>query len=515
MFLYQPGTHAHTAFGRNPNVKRIPHARVTDPPTPPHALRRIGVAAMLLWLAACSTPPRPAPDPQGPLPVAAGWSTPGTTPTAPSSPTPSPATPVQASVALAERWWQAWQDPLLDQWVDEALRANPGLAVARATLSRSRALRDSAAAGLAPQLGSAANASRSRSSGRASNSLSATLDASWEPDLSGAGAAAVAAADAQARSAAASLAATRLALAGDVVQAYLQWQGLRERSRLAGDNLAAQRQSLQLARWRAAAGLATQVEVAQAEGSVAQTEAALASLATSQAQTGHQLAVLLGQPPTALATRLATAGAAPRPTGLPATGLPADLLRRRPDVVAAEHDIAAALATLAQREAERRPQFSISGRLGLQAASLAALSGGSAVLAALGIGVSWPVLDGGAARAQVEAQAAALAGAQASYRSAVLTAQQDVEDTLAALAQGRERQASLQRAAASAHEVLRLAQLQYQAGLSDFSALLDAQRTALNADDALASADTDLALNHVRLAKALGGGWQPAADIAP
>jgi outer membrane protein TolC len=251
MFLYQPGTHVHTAFGRNPDVNRIPHAR---PRAAEQRVRRGRLATaggLMLLLAACATPPPPADDPQGPLPLAAGWSD-----TAANAP--------QGQATLTERWWQAWQDPLLDQLVDEALQANPGLAGARATLARSRALREGVAAGLAPQLGSSASASRNRSAGRNSNSLSAALDASWEPDLSGAGAAAVAAAEAQARSADATLAASRLALAGDVAQAYLQWQGLRQRSRLAADNLAAQRESLQLAQWRAAAGQATSVEIGRA-----------------------------------------------------------------------------------------------------------------------------------------------------------------------------------------------------------------------------------------------------------
>jgi outer membrane protein TolC len=194
----------------------------------------------------------------------------------------------------------------------------------------------------------------------------------------------------------------------------------------------------------------------------------------------------------------------------PAAGLPAGLLRRRPDVRAAEAQATAALATLAQRQAERLPSFNISGRLGLQALTLAALGQPAALVSGISAGINWPLLDGGAARAQVEAQRAALEGARIAYQASVLTAQQDVENALVALRTGREQIASLERAAAAAVEVLSMARLRYQTGLTDFTPLLDAQRSALSAEDALASARTDLALNQVRLYKALGGGWDPA-----
>ncbi|MBI5255035.1 MAG: efflux transporter outer membrane subunit [Burkholderiales bacterium] len=419
-----------------------------------------------------------------------------------------------ADATTLAQWWRALNDPVLAGLVDDALAANQDLHIAQAALERARALRAATEAGLGPQLGSSATASRNRSGGGTGNSLSLGLDASWEPDLFGAAAGARAAAEAQAAGSAASLAATRIAVVGEVALAYLQWQGQRRQIGIAALNLGLQRDSLQVAQWRQGAGLATELDVAQAAGVVEQTQARLAGLQTTRAQSEHRIAVLLGVPPGALGERLATAGAGPVMPPLPAPGLPADLLRRRPDVVAAEWSVTQALATLSQREAERLPQFAISGRLGLQAATLAALSGGSAVVAALGASVSWPIFDGGAARAQVAAQAAALAGARASYQAAVLTAQQDVEDTLVALQNGRLQAENLRRAATAAQQVLALTRARYQAGGIDFSALLDAQRSALSADDSLASAETELALNQVRLYKALGGGW-PATDPSP
>ena len=411
-------------------------------------------------------------------------------------------------------WWQGIGDPVLGALVDEALRANLDLKSAQATLARARALRDVSAAGRSVQVGSSASASRNRNAGNNSNSLSAGLDASWEPDVFGRIGAGIAAAEAQAEASALQLAATRIAVAGEVGLAYFQWHGTRQQLQVAQQNLALQAESQQVAEWRAGARLATPLDVEQARAAAEQTRARIPALQSTLAQTEHRLAVLLGQPPAALGDRLGSAGAAPTLPPLPAAGLPADLLRRRPDVRAAEAKATAELATLAQRQAERLPTFSISGRLGLQALTLAALGQPAALVAGITAGIQWPVLDGGAARAQVQAQRAALEAARIAYRASVLTAQQDVEDTLVALTNGRDQVASLARAAASASEALSLARLRYQTGLTDFTPLLDAQRSALSAQDALATARSELALNQVRLYKALGGGWDAAAAPA-
>ena len=410
-------------------------------------------------------------------------------------------------------WWQGIGDPVLGALVDEALRANLDLKSAQATLAQARALRGVSAAGRSVQVGSSASAGRNRNAGNNSNSLSAGLDASWEPDVFGRIGAGIAAAEAQAEASALQLAATRIAVAGEVGLAYLQWHGTRQQLQVAQQNLALQAESQQVAEWRAGARLATPLDVEQARAAAEQTRARIPALQSTLAQTEHRLAVLLGQPPAALGDRLSPAAAVPALPPLPAAGLPADLLRRRPDVLAAEARATAELATLAQRQAERLPTFSISGRLGLQALTLAALGQPGALVAGITAGIQWPVLDGGAAHARLQAQRAALEGARIAYRASVLTAQQDVEDTLAALATGREQVASLARAAASASQALSLARLRYQTGLTDFTPLLDAQRSALSAQDALATARTDLALNQVRLYKALGGGWD--ADAAP
>nr|WP_310732356.1 efflux transporter outer membrane subunit [Ideonella sp. A 288] len=473
----------------------------------PCVLRWVLGVLSVAMLGACASPAPPASTavPAPDLPPA--WSR------APSADH-SPVTPAaQGRAEPSADWWRLHQDPLLSALVDEALAANADLRRARAALAQARALRDVAAAGQSLQLGGSASASRNRSAGSSANSLRAGLDASWEADLFGANASATAAAQAQADASAASLAAVRQSVAAEVGLAYLQWMGTRQQLAIAEAGLASQAETRQLAQWRLQAGLATVLDTAQADSTVEQTRARLAALRTTQAQTGHRLSVLLGQAPGALSARLAAAAQSPTLPPLPSVGLPADLLRRRPDLVAAEWRVQAAAATLAQREAERLPRVDLGGTLALAARTLSGLTTGGAVAASLAASVNWPLLDGGAARARAGAQAAALDGARADYEAAVLVALQDVEDALAALDHGRAQEASLVAAAAAAREVQALDTLRHRAGLVDVATLLEAQRTALSADEALASARNSLAQQQIRLYKALGGGWP--AEPAP
>jgi len=183
-------------------------------------------------------------------------------------------------------------------------------------------------------------------------------------------------------------------------------------------------------------------------------------------------------------------------------------------VRAAEHRISAALARVAQADAARYPGFQISGSVGLSALTLGALSTSGTVANALLASVSVPLFDGGAARAQVRAQEAALEQTRMSYQATVLTALKDVEDALVALQGDRARLAWLGVAADAAGNADLLARQRYASGLIDFRSVLETQRTLLSTQDSVASTRASLSADHVRLYKALGGGWTPAADPA-
>ena len=434
------------------------------------------------------------------------------------------ATDVAADAGKASliAWWTRFDDPLLARLVSEALQANASVASAQAALRQARALRDVASAALYPTLGSSASAQRSRggtgasSTGGAStnNLFQAGLDANWELDIFGVNRSALNASDAVARASAASLGDVQVSIAAEVALAYIGLRSAQARLAIAEENLASQRETMQITRWRLQAGLVTALDVEQARALAEQTGALVPALQTSIAQTRHALAVLAGQPPAALADVLRASTPVPQARDDLALSVPAETLRQRADVRAAEFQVMAAAARVSQAEAARLPSFSIGGSLGLSALTLGTLTNGASVVSSILGSVTLPLFDGGALRAQVSAQQAALDQARQSWRAAILAALTDVEDALVALRGDRVRLTRLSDAAEAASNAAALARQQYASGLVDFQTVLETQRTQLNTQDSVASARADVGSDHVRLYKALGGGWLPNIEIS-
>lgn len=407
-------------------------------------------------------------------------------------------------------WWQRFEDPQLSSLVSRALQANTSVNGAQAALRQAQALRDVAAAALWPTLGSSASARHGTAGGHSTgNNFQAGLNANWVPDVFGANRSALDEGDASVLASAASLGDVQVQIAAEVALDYILLRSAQARLAIAGDNLASQRETLQLTQWRQQAGLVTVLETEQARAAAEQTSAALPALQTSITQMGHALAVLTGQPPAALTLQLAVASPVPRAGDELALDIPAETLRQRADVRGAEYKVAATLARVGQAQAQRWPSFAIGGSLGLSALSLGALTNGASVVSTLLASVSLPVFDGGAARAQVRSQQAALDQARQVYNGVILDALKDVEDALVALRGDRLRLASLRNAADAAAGAAVLARQRYSSGLVDFQTVLETQRTQLSTQDNLASASADVSGDHVRLYKALGGGWKP------
>jgi outer membrane protein TolC len=194
--------------------------------------------------------------------------------------------------------------------------------------------------------------------------------------------------------------------------------------------------------------------------------------------------------------------------------LPADTLRQRSDVRAAEFQVTAAAASVSQADAQRLPNFKLGGSLGLNALTLGALTEGASLAAAVLASVSLPVFDAGASQAQLRAQQAALAQANTVYQATVLAALTEVEDALVALRGDRERLLRLQNASEAADIAAELAGNRYSSGLVDFQTVLETQRSRLAAQDSVATAHASVSADHVRLYKALGGGWLPQDNNA-
>lgn len=406
-------------------------------------------------------------------------------------------------------WWGDFHDPLLSQLVQQALQANTSVRSAQAALQQARALRDVKVANALPGVTLSGSARRNQTEfAGGSNSFSAGLDASWELDVFGAVRSGVNASEADTLASQASLRDVQVSIAAEVALAYIQLRGQQAQLAIARNSLASQSETLQLTDWRAQAGLVTSLEVEQAKAATAQTSAQIPALTASIAKTRHSLAVLTGQRPLELDLLLSASQPVPKTADLSTTAIPADTLRQRADVRAAEHRIQAALSRVDAADAARYPGFNLGGSLSLSALTLAGLSNGATLAGSLLGSLSVPLFDAGAGKSQVLAQQAALEQARAAYQNTVLTALKEVEDALVALQADRQRLLFLQQAATAADNAALLAQNRYSSGLIDFQTVLQTQRTLLSAQDSVAGLQADLSSDHVRLIKALGGGWQ-------
>lgn len=455
------------------------------------------LALAVLGLSGCASLQQPAVAPSA-LQVPAAWSGTGAAP------------PAAEAAALAS-WWQRFDEPVLPPLVEQALVGSTDIAAAQARLRQARAQRDLTAAGRTLSVSGGGSAQASRSDGSATaQRYAASIDARWEADLWGGSAAGLRAADATAEASAVTLAGTRVAVAAEVALNLLQLRGTQARLANARASLASQQQTLQIVQWRADAGLVTQLDVEQAKTAVEQIRAQLPALESNATQAMNALAVLTGRAPGALADTLQARTPALAPTTPPdlALALPAEVLRQRPDMRAAELRLLAAAARVDQADAERLPSLSLGGSIGLNALSLAGL-GSAPAAASLLASISVPLFDGGRIRAQVRQQEAARDETEIAYRATLLAALQEVEDTLVALRGTREQLAAQQSAAASALNAAQIAEQRYRSGLVDFQNVLQTQRTLLSAQDSVAATATTLATQHVRLYKALGGGWTP------
>ena len=414
-----------------------------------------------------------------------------------------------AGAASLDQWWLRFNDPLLPLLISQALQANTNVRSAQTALRQARALRDVSAAALNPRLDGSASAQRnSKGNSDPVDGFKVGLDASWEVDVFGVNRSELRADEATARAAAASLGDTQVSIAAEVALAYITLRGTQLRREIAEFNLASQLETLQITQWRMQAGLVTALEAEQARGAVEQTRAQLPLLQISIGQTKHALAVLTGQPPAALTAMLAAHQPVPQAAGDLALGIPAETLRQRPDVRNAELLVSAAIARVQQADAARAPNFKLGGSLGLGALTMEALTSGASVLRALLASMTVPLFNSGGLSAQVRAQQAALDNALVAYEAVVLKALKDVEDALIALRNDRQRLENLRNAADAAANALMLARQCYESGLVDFQVVLETQRTQLSTQDSVASSSADFSADHVRLYKALGGGWR-------
>lgn len=421
-----------------------------------------------------------------------------------------PAAQLDPALTLAA-WWERFQDPQLTSLVERALRANQDVREADARVREARALVGVAGADRWPSLDAAGEALGG--TGQEESEALGFLSLFYEVDLFGRVRRALEAARADQGAALEDRRAVLLAVVGEVATSYVRLRGIQQGLATVQRNLETQRETLGLTEAQRRVGLASDLEVQRARALSSNTAAALPPLEASLAAAQHRIAVLLGQPPAALAGELAAHAPIPSAPAEVLVGLPADLLRRRPDVARAERELAAATARIGEAKAELYPRVTLVGSVGLRSRDVAEMVGGSG-FGSLGPAVEWPIFAGGRIVSNVEAVGARQEQALARYERAVLVAMEEVESALVAYAREQVRRRELRAAADAQRDAVELARRLYFNGLAPFLEVLDAERSLLVSESLLAESETAAASQLVALYVALGGGWERAEELA-
>jgi len=413
-------------------------------------------------------------------------------------------------------WWTKLNDPELSGLIDRAVAGNLDLKKAWARVREARARRGLANADLFPTLDAAGSATWSRRSkdagtGKTSDLYSASFDAGWELDIFGGVRRSVEAAGADLRATQEDLRNVLVSLLAEVALNYIDVRTSQVRIAVAEANLEAQVETYQLTQWRYEAGLSDELAVQQARYNLENTRSLIPALRTGLEEAMNRIAVLLGEQPGKVHTELEKRVPIPVTPLKVAVGVPADVLRRRPDVRQAERELAAQTARIGVATADLYPKFTLSGSIGLEALSLSNLSSSGAWSLSGGPRITWAIFKGGAIRQNIEVQSALQEQALIQYEATVLGALEEVENALVAYSEVQQRRDHLLRATQAAEEAVRLAQEKFQAGLTDFNNVLDAQRSLLSFQEQLAQSEGTVTSNLVRLYKALGGGWTSMA----
>jgi outer membrane protein, multidrug efflux system len=433
----------------------------------------------------------------------------------------------QSPVAVAA-WWTSFKDPTLTSLIERAAASNLDLRQAVLRIAEARAQREITAAGQWPTLDANGSYTRQRVSDKTAltsllaghgtsaappglenpfNQYQLGFDASWEIDLFGRIRRSVEAADADAAVSVEDSRDVLVTLTGDVARAYIDLRRAQLRRSILEENLRTQRDAFELARDRRNAGTGNDLDVANAAAEVASTEAQLPTVSSEITLDINQLSFLLGLAPAALRAELvAAAPVPPVPPDVP-VGLPADLLRRRPDIRAAEAELHAATARIGVAVADLFPRLTLNADFGLQAGRAGDLGNWASRFFSIGPSLDIPIFSAGRRQATVRLQETKAKEAAVAYARTVLAAIHEVENALAAYGPEQSRRVSLQETVAQDREALALARARYTSGVTTFLDVLNAERNLEQAELSLADSTTAVSTDLVAVYKALGGGW--------
>ena len=405
------------------------------------------------------------------------------------------------------RWWKRLGDPVLSDLIDRAVKGNLDLKEAHARLYEARARRGISRSDRFPTLDASGSATKSRSNGDGRELYAIDFDAGWELDMFGSVRRSVEAAEGDLQASQENLRDVLVSLTAEVALNYIEVRTGQARLAAAKSNLANQQEIYQLTQFRFQAGLDDELVVQQARYNLENTRSQIPALQTSLEEAKNRLSVLLGERPGVLHEELEEQKPIPVAPLNVAVGVPADVLRRRPDVRKAERELAAQTARVGVAYADLYPRITLSGSIGLESVSTGSLFSSGSRFYSFGPRITWPIFDAGAIRNNIEVQSAMQEQKLIQYESAVLGALEEVENALVAYAKEQNRRYALDDAVQAAQRAAELAQVKYQAGLIDFGVLLDAQRSLTSYQDQLARSNGSVTSNLVRLYKALGGGW--------
>jgi NodT family efflux transporter outer membrane factor (OMF) lipoprotein len=433
---------------------------------------------------------------------------------------------VETSPAVYREWWKAFNDPVLENLIQTAYQENLPLRIAGVRVFEARAQLGIAIGEFFPQsqqtLGSANFNRVSETSPQLGAGSGIDLSymqaqvgvgASWELDFWGKYRRAIQSADANLVSSVASYDNALVTLTGDVSKTYVLIRTLEELVRIARENVEIQKESLKIARARFQGGVTSERDVQQAIAELKNTEATVFQLDTQLRQAKNALCILLGLPPSHLDDVLSGASGIPKVPSQIAVGIPADLLRRRPDIRRAEYLAVAQCAQIGVAKADLYPAFSLSGNFGFLASDtgqsqLGDLTSWKSRTGSIGPSFQWNVLNYGQITNQVRLQDAKFQEALVSYQNTVLQAQQEVENGLVAFLNAQGQVGSLTEAAEAAKQSVDLAMIQYTEGMTDFTTVLTAQQNLLRYQNSLADSQGAVPQSLIAIYRALGGGWE-------
>lgn len=422
-----------------------------------------------------------------------------------------------------DTWWMSFDDPVLNGLIQRAADANLSLLSALSRIDEARATVGIASGQHYPEANTSALFERSQTSKntvprgfRATDQslYSVGFDVAWEIDLFGRIRRSVESADASLQASVENYRDVLVVLYAEVASGYVDVRTLQKRLEIASANVEVQKKTLELTKNRFDSGLVPRLDVTQAESNLANTESQIPLIDTQLVWAYNRLSVLLGEHPGALRDELAATAAIPLPPDSLLVGVPADLLRQRPDVRQAERLLAAQHAQIGVAVSDMYPRFSLTGSFAWQARNNEDVFDASSRAYGIGPSIRWNIFNGFRTKSTIRAEEERTRQALLGYEQTVLLALEEVENTLAAFAREKTRQASLSRAVDATRESVSLVEQLYVDGLTNFQNVLDTERSLFAQEDAFIESQGLVTKYMISLYKALGGGWRPEAQKA-